>query len=781
MRNLNPSRRDVLRLGGALAAWSTLEGSLLSQVVDIPLRDITADEVSSAIERPKRFLKQHQQPDGTWPNRPNYSDGLTGLCTLALLTAGCGVDDEAVQKALAYLRGYQPVSTYTASLQTMVFCMAEPDKDLALIRRNVTWLESRQVQEEPERGMWAKPSRGSTDHIDNSMTHFAMLALHEAENVGVSVRPRTWGIALDYWRDSQNRDGSWGWSHGWPGTGSMTCAGIAAIVIASGAVGQPDTRVEGDRIVCSPGQGDSPHIEKAIAWLERNFSVARNPGREYWHSYYLYSLERMGRLTARRFIGRHDWYREGAQLLVNTQWFSGGWPSDIQFDHREDPLVSTSFSLIFLAKGRRPVLLAHLKHGPGHDWNLHRSALFNLTSYVEKTWRIPLTHQVVDVEMASVEDLLESPVLVFNGREPPQLTDEQIQKLRMYVDRGGFLFAEQCCGGNGFDQGFRQLMKKVFPEPEITLEPLSPDHPAWHAEEPVDPRYLRELWGIDVGCRTGVVYCPQPLSCYWELGRLGRESRYAKTVQEQINAARSIGLNVLAYATDREVKFKDPAPQETGHRNVPRRGTLAVANVIHPGGCYAAPAAIRNLMRLFAKQYKTVPGPEPGQVRLGEDALFDYSIVFLHGRTNFQLTPAERRQLRAYLERGGMMFADAICSSRRFGDSFRREMQIVFPELSLERVPLDHPLLTDALGGEPIPSVSLRQSESPRLGRPARTRVRREKPYLEGLKIDDRYVVVFSPYDVSCALDGHATSGCDGLLPDDALRIALNVLLYSCQ
>ena len=35
--------------------------------------------------------------------------------------------------------------------------------------------------------------------------------------------------------------------------------------------------------------------------------------------YYLYGLERVGRLTAQRFIGEHDWYREGADHLVNEE------------------------------------------------------------------------------------------------------------------------------------------------------------------------------------------------------------------------------------------------------------------------------------------------------------------------------------------------------------------------------------------------------------------------------------------------------------------------------
>ena len=44
-----------------------------------------------------------------------------------------------------------------------------------------------------------------------------------------------------------------------------------------------------------------------------------------------------------------------------------------------DPNIATSFALLFLAKGRRPILMAKLQHGPGNDWNHHRSDVANLT------------------------------------------------------------------------------------------------------------------------------------------------------------------------------------------------------------------------------------------------------------------------------------------------------------------------------------------------------------------------------------------------------------------
>jgi hypothetical protein len=39
--------------------------------------------------------------------------------------------------------------------------------------------------------------------------------------------------------------------------------------------------------------------------------------------------------------------------------------------------------------------------------------------------------------------------------------------------------------------------------------------------------------------------------------------------------------------------------------------------------------------------------------------------------------------------------------------------------------------------------------------------------------------VIFSPYDISCALEQHEALQCRGYTREDAARIGLNVLLYS--
>lgn len=343
-----------------LAATVTLFG-LFGSMAGPGRAEVTAEQVLGAIDRGSAYLLARQRDDGSWRG----PGGVSALCMLALLSAGVDLDQEEMQmqKALYHLRySVPPKRTYAVSLQTMVLARAEPDRDRELILRNVKWLEETQITEGPKKGAWCYPyvvGGGSDVHEkngvptigDNSNSQFALLALHEADRVGVAANERTWEMAKDYWEQCQNADGSWGYPDRDGGTGSMTCAGISSLVIAADKVQQSDAR--------EPGETD--RVERAIRWLGRHYSVTSNPPFGSWNLYYLYGLERAGRLTARRFIplpwrpgqpSRADWYRDGAEHLVRTQDSeSGSWTS---LPRETNPVIGTSFALLFLSEGRWP-------------------------------------------------------------------------------------------------------------------------------------------------------------------------------------------------------------------------------------------------------------------------------------------------------------------------------------------------------------------------------------------------------------------------------------------
>lgn len=777
-----------------------------------PTRKVEAEDVRRAIESGRRFLLSRQdKAKGGWDvhflhpiGSAGLRDGTTGLCTLALINAGEDIKSKPMQAALGYLRkmGAPNASSrvYSVSLQIMALAAAEPERDAVLIDRCAAWLAEAQVTSTRNKGGWSY-GISNEKSADESNTQFALLALHEAERIGIKVKPTVWPLAAEYWLTRQLKGdvsfGSWGYQER-PGTGSMTCAGLTSLIIASGRIHGGDVRVQGDNVICCGGGGaddaKSAEIARAIDdglnWLGKNMSVDLMPGSPFGAStihllYYLYGLERVGRLTAHRFIGevdgvKFDWYRQGAAKLIKEQAASGSWTG--AGGDEAYPEISTAFALLFLSKGRWPVVVARLKHGTSDDWTMHRDGVNNLVRFVETRWKKNLTWQVIDIRNARVEDLLEAPVLFISGQNELDFSPEQKQLLRRYVDEGGFIFAENCCGGRAFDAKFTALMGELFPE--SPLRKLDPSHPIWYADGKVDPEHLAPHFGIDACCRTSIVYCSESLSCYWHLSRIGREEE-SRVVQARITAYDQLGCNVLSYATNRELKEKLDAPQlsATDPTNKPIvPGQLSVAKVSHGGGADDAPAALPNLLRLMGDKLPIRTNPARRMLALTDPAIFENPVLFLHGRRAFTLSDAERQALRQYVERGGLLFVDAICSAEPFVEAIRVEMKATFKE-PLEPIPASHKIFTTYYRGFDLATskVSLREPRSAGPGQPIRAELNRIDPRLEGIEINGRYGVIFSPYDISCALENSTSSLCKSYLKADAAKIGVNVLLYALQ
>jgi hypothetical protein len=796
--------------------------------------DLNPEKVREAIRWGAETLKGHQNKrDGSWPYYVSGGDP-TALCTLALLTSGeVKASDPAIQKALNYLRNKKALSnTYEVALEIMAFCAADPqwddrtrpNPDLAQIHKRAAWLVKLQNKTGDHSGMWSYPSRGSGD---NSNSQFALLGLYEADRTlkrhgqKSPVPEEVWKLALDRWLAEQNTDGSWGYIKKGQGSGygSMTCAGIASIIIAAGRLNRGAATHEGGQVKCCGNPADDPAaiaVRDGLAWLGKNFKVESHPGAPRrgngYHFYYMYALERVGRLTAQRFIGErdkpHDWYREGAKFLVNAQNKFRGWTGEGHGEDRED--IATSYALLFLSKGNQPTLWAKLKYGQDQDWNNHPLDTTSMTQFVEQEWkRDLLSWHVIEASRATADDYMQAPVLYFNGRKGMEFLkdDEQrariAKELREYINRGGFIYAEACCDDSGeFHDDFQKLMGNVF-EPDFKLDLLPEGHEIWYFEKPLQTTlpYRGWLWEVRKGCRTVVVYCVNPKisgaaapanpdlaapSCYWELkAGAGRETdKFPDVVQKNIDAAFGLGINILAYATGRKLKNKLEIPEKVGaaQNMTLDRVILDIRQLRHDGGWNAAPGALVKLQREL-NSYAGIQVPtDRREIDVLDPSLFDHHLLFMHGRNGFSFTEKQREQLRKYVENGGMIFGDAVCASQAFADSFRKEMQEIFRSRTMGSIPEDHKLWTTAFGGFDLKQkVTLRlPPRNKQEGRPLKAEELTTSPQLEGITFDNgRYGVIFSKYDLSCALEGHENFTCPGYTRDDAAKIGMNVVLYS--
>jgi hypothetical protein len=797
--------------------------------------DELVNKVRDSIRHGVSFLKKNINSQGNWEGivvqyLADMEGGSTALVVLALLNCGEKPDDPMMAKALDYLATLKPEKTYVVGLQNMVFAEAKRPKDLVIIQRNADWLIARALGYKGGEGKlngWSYPGNMLPD---NSNTQYALLGLYAAKQAGARIEDRHWKAIQEYYTRTQAQPGFWRYHNSREGGGddaasfTMSVAGVCGLVIAGMGLDTSNQQldpVSGVAANCGD-YAETDAMARGMNWIASKFNFEQ--GKSY--AYNVYGIERLGRLSGERFIGKYDWYRAGCLFLIGKQEPTGAIKVGVGIDGSE--ILSTAFSLLFLSKGRTPVLISKFAWGEYRDagnasfremsvgpkgqvnWNRKHNDARHLVDFSSRELfkGVPLSWQVYDMRRQNIETdeklleevgvLLQSPVLYLNGHgrmpfvgQPGELLSVPEKILQKYVDEGGFIFAEACCGDEEFAASFRLLMKRIFPSSQLRRLPET--HAVWHAHFK-DPGLasFAGLEGLEKGCRTVVVFSPQPMAGYWE------EHRYmpkpgkapAKPGDPEFRGEMSYKLagNVIAYATGLELpkpklsftKIYDPK-SDTG----PTRGVFKVAQWKFLGGADdAAPAAMRNLMNDLREKTGLDVSLKKESLFPGDEPLFNFKFMYLHGRKPLALNENDIENVKSNLQTGGLLFADAGCNGfdswRKFDASFREMCKKLYPDNPLQVIPANDPLLNGKMtGGTAIGSVRCRR-ETPD-GKGPETEMRSYAPYLEGVKIDGRWVIVYSKYDIGCALEGHKASDCLGHDRNSALKIGSAVVLYSLK
>jgi len=711
--------------------------------------DVTAKQVRRALDVGVRALKKCQLADGSWAERngSRYGGGVTCLVTLALLHAGEPMTSPSMQAALGLVRRQENESVYTVALKIMALAKADPVKYRREIDAAARWLIDVQLPN----GLWTYD--GKRRPFDHSNTQFALLGLHAAAQAEVSIPARVWKRAQTQLLRNQKEDGGWAYRAGGKSYGSMTAAGAADLIIlgSSTAIPQEHGFRDGAAPGCGKYRGSRPLIH-ALNWLGRSFRANENPqhGSRYLY-YWLYTVERCGILSGRRYFGPHDWYREGAEYLVRSQNRGGTWGTGV---------VDTAFAVLFLAKGRKPLLIQKLKWAPDDSWNPDRSDVEHLIAFIGDKLGEPTAWQVVDFD-APLGEWLAAPLLYFHGHEFPQWNARQREKIRKYIEMGGTLFAEACCGSPEFREGFERFAALTFPA--VPLRELDPGHPIYSTYYDLQPTGLK---GMDIGCRTSVVYSPNDLSCLWEQG----------DVPVLSERAFKLGTNIAAFAVGRQ-RLRDPLDvitlpaEQQLPPGPPAEDALRLAQVVYDGDWRPDPQALVHFAEFLRDNVQLDLVTRYKPVRLTDEELYTCPFLFMTGHYRFELTQPEIHGLVAHLRRGGFLLAEACCGREAFDTAFRALIEQAFPESELKRLPDNHPIIR----GEPgfrLDNVGYKPAalaENPEL----------RKPELWGLEIDGRLALVYSPYSIGCGLDGHVCYNCRGYLVEDSRKLATNIVLYA--
>ncbi len=149
--------------------------------------------------------------------------------------------------------------------------------------------------------------------------------------------------------------------------------------------------------------------------------------------------------------------------------------------------------------------------------------------------------------------------------------------------------------------------------------------------------------------------------------------------------------------------------------------------------------------------------------------LIYYPLIYIHGRGAIAFPKEDLEALQRHLEPGGgTLFADAACGSAAFDATFRRFVAELVPDGRLEPIPRDDELYSKKVGFDLSKSQYTKGAGGGK-----------DYPQLEGVKINGHWAIIYSRFDIGCALERHTGIECKGYTYDSALRIAGNIVNYS--
>ncbi|HEY7117061.1 MAG TPA: DUF4159 domain-containing protein [Tepidisphaeraceae bacterium] len=371
---------------------------------------------------------------------------------------------------------------------------------------------------------------------DNSNSQYGVMGVWAGAEVGMEVPDAYWEDVEAHWLDCQRPDGQWTYRADKPaGTLAMTLGGAASVMITRQALEAPTAAARGQQ--SSPA---ADALGRAIAWLSQgdHATDVGGPGKVYL-GYTLFALGRVGLLSGYKFLGEHDWYPEMARKVVQSQWDNGAWGRTDQAT--ADTLIDTAYTVLFLARGRHPILMNKLAlDPPGSEdhgrWNNRPRDLSNLARFASRELERPIQWQIVPLARPAT-DWSDAPILYLASDAALKLSVAEVNKIRTFVDQGGILFTQADDGSAAFNLYVEKLCGRLFPG--RTLAELPREHPIYTAQYTIPISKRPRLRGI-LDAKTSRplwIHSPSDLATAWQ-------QRMERTRPE----AFELGVNLFLYA-----------------------------------------------------------------------------------------------------------------------------------------------------------------------------------------------------------------------------------------
>ena len=337
------------------------------------------NEVGIAIQKGVDWLRQHQNPDGSW----SLGD-YPALTALPLWAWARNPQNSPGEKPVYIQKGYdfllscvQPdggiyrkgLANYDTSISVIALVLAMDPKYDATIRNAHDFIIGQQAgnMADPslDGGIGYGPTGAARGHPDLSNTVIALEAIRQSEVIAERDRPGgpklDWNAAIQFIQRCQNLpsvnkapyvssapDDKGGFMY-FPGDsaagetgkggarsyGSMSYAGLMSYIYAD------LTR-------------NDPRVTAAVDWLKNHYSVDENPGMGVDGLFYYYqvmakALSTYGTPELSLSNGHEvEWPKELALKMIDLQQDDGSWANESGRWMEKDPVLATSYAVLTL-------------------------------------------------------------------------------------------------------------------------------------------------------------------------------------------------------------------------------------------------------------------------------------------------------------------------------------------------------------------------------------------------------------------------------------------------
>ncbi len=718
-----------------------------------------AEQVNAAVKRGLEYLERSQQQNGTWESRfaKECPGGVEALAVLAALEAGRGIDDKFVRRTLRYIDRVNPMTVYARSVRAMVY--ARLGKEYAdPLAADVKWLLDNQM----DNGGWGYGPRHPTtmnrpDWTDSANTQIAILAIGDAVDAGAMVPKQFWSKCEKYWRESQNRDGGWGYETPADGKtdrlkgssyGTMTAAGVASLLVIADKSGTRQSQLAADA------------VNDGLKWLTANYTLEKVPGwvwgtGEDWLNYMFNLVVVADKTGMRRFGSGHIWI-DMAGMLLKRQDRRGAWGGRGADD---EEAMQTCMAILCLSRANRPVMINRTAFA---DENSPTDAAAIVEWAVGKL-KVPMTWQTVQPN-DSAGIFNEAPILMINW-------DAHSQKLvmanvREFLQNGGTVLAVVD----------KRLARQQAVDYFVSLagysrQTLGDDHPIFNLEFKIRPGDRPDCLAAGDAIRTRVFVVDKSFID----GTAPADRRGPGGPRgDRADPAAAFVTNMLLYTTDMQApQGRLAARQPAAAAAIEPTRRIVISRIVHNGGWDVCPAAFDRLSETLTAAVSMGVKEEPA-VKLDGPVIRPPVLLWMTGVQPPKFEVEQLKCLKKYIVDGGTLFIDPAVGTEEFYNAAVADVEKMFGSGSVRTIDFKDKLITGEFGGGMGADITYVD-----YSRALDVRNISAGPHLSGVVLDGRLAVIISRYGVTCPMEGCPTFGCLGLSTADARRVAANVVLYA--